>query len=46
MGIIQQDIISKKLLLVYCIENMRLEFNKVGSEFDFKSPEKNCNYSA
>lgn len=40
MSIIQQNIMSKKLLLVYCIENIRLRFNKVDREIDFKSPEE------
>lgn len=40
MSIIQQNIMSKKLLLVYCIENVRSRFNKVGREMDFKSPEE------
>lgn len=40
MGFIYQDTISKKLLLVYCIENMRREFEEVGSEIDFKSEEE------
>lgn len=40
MSIIQQNIMSKKLLLVYCIENIRLRFNKVGREIDFKSLEE------
>ena len=40
MGFIHQDTISKKLLLVYCIENMRREFEEVGSKVDFKSKEE------
>ena len=40
MGFIHQDTISKKLLLVYCIENMRREFEEVESKIDFKSEEE------
>lgn len=30
MSIINQDITSKKLLLIYCIDNMRDEFERKG----------------
>lgn len=38
MDIINQDITSKKLLLIYCIDNIRDEFEKINSVIDFKSP--------
>lgn len=43
MGLIQQDILIKKLLLIYCIDNMRENFNRLKHTYDGESLEKNYN---
>lgn len=41
MNFIEQEIISKKLLLIYYIENLRDEFAKINREVNFLSLEEN-----